>query len=66
MQFSPKAQAEIELFRLIMYLDLSMFLFSLLQSSNVFLHPLLLAGMGDAQLVSILCHKAGDAEEKHS
>lgn len=55
-----------ELLRWIGYLDLSLFLLSLLQSINVFLHPLLLAGMGDAQLASMLGHKAGEAEERHS
>lgn len=64
-QFSLQAQTEKELFRLIMYLDLSVPLFSLLQSINMFFHPPRFIGMGDAQFVSLLCHKAGETEEKH-
>lgn len=48
-----------------MYLDLSVLLFSLLQSINTFFHPVRFIGMGEAQFVSILCHKAGETEEKH-
>lgn len=64
MQFSLRAETEVERFRLLMYLDLGVFLFSPVQSINVFLHPLLFTGMGDTQFASVLCHKAGEEEDK--